>query len=379
MIDPASLDALTGAVRDCINAENPVLEQMRAKVRELKRNTRRIHPRSATAISLVGTDGGNNQIHFDPFMIQLIRVVDSSQNEYCLEAITPRSAIEELNTRHINPDGKGRTALGRLMVYLGIEGLHKLSPVFKLDPDKRSASWVQVYREMTEWAVLFSLVHEKDFANDTVIVCDGFLRSKMFSTTAKGEALFKKYRIGLEEGIQRQFGKNRRRLYVVGIAKHSKVLQVYRLAMAIEGVMRNAYACYVEVPRELEEKVYKWSEYATGGGEGESFVAGKMFLVKFGAGLYDPVWAIDLLASQVDEAATVFGYLLEDAKDGFPVPFYPQCLQRAHEHAALVDFDMDILQDVISEVLRSSLGDEKKWTIDELAFQESDPSRQRYA
>lgn len=82
------------------------------------------------------------------------------------------------------------------MAYLGITELPQLSPVFKRDADERSASWVQVYREMTEWAVLFSLVCDRDFATDTVIVCDGFLRSKMF---ARG--LFKKYRTGLEEGI----------------------------------------------------------------------------------------------------------------------------------------------------------------------------------
>jgi hypothetical protein len=373
MIEPESLSALSNAIRDCINAESDVLAQMREDMRTLKAATRRIQPRSATAISLVGTDGGNNQIHFDPFLVQLIRVVDSSQNEYCLEVVTPRSSIEELNARHLNPDGTGRTSLGRMMAYLGIAELDKLSSVFKSDVDQRSSSWVQVYRAMTEWAVLFSLVRETDFGTDTVIVCDGFLRSKMFA-----EGLFQKYRVGLEEGIQRQFQKNRRRLYVAGIAKHSKVLQVYRLAMAIEGVMRNAYPCYVEVPCELGKKVYnKWEEWFTGGSAGEGFVAGKMFLVKFGSSPYDPVWAIDLLLSQVDDAPTVFGYLLEDAKDGFPVPWYPQCLQRAHENAALVDFDMDILQEEICKVLRSNLGN-RKWLIDELALSESDPSALRY-
>jgi hypothetical protein len=31
---------------------------------------------------------------------------------------------------------------------------------------------------MTEWAVLFSLLRKKDFGTDTVIVRDGFLRSR---------------------------------------------------------------------------------------------------------------------------------------------------------------------------------------------------------
>jgi hypothetical protein len=189
--------------------------------------------------------------------------------------------------------------------------------------------------------------------------------------------LFAKYREGLEEGIRRQFDKGRRRIYIVGIAKHSKVLQTYRLALALEGVLRNTYPSYVEIPRELEEKVYRWSEYADIGGEGSKFVGGKMFFAKFGSGQHDPIWAVDLFLTQAQEAALVFGYLLADAVDGFPVPFYPQCLQRAHEHASLVDFDMEILEDQICAALRGQLG-EKRWLIDELALQESDPSHYRY-
>lgn len=368
MIEPASLNKLSQAMHHCIEADGALLEEMRAEVRPLKTLTRRIQPRSATAISLVGTDGGSNQIRFDPFMVQLIRVADSSQNEYCLEVITPHSSIDELNRRHLNADGTGRTSLGRMMQYLGMRELSGLSGVFEPDPEKRKPSWVNVYREMMEWGVLFSLVREKDFGTDTVIVCDGFLRSKMFN----GD-LFANYRRGLEEGIRRQFEKSRRRLYIAGIAKQSKVLQTYRLALALEGVMRTTYPCYVEVPGSIEERVYRWDEYM----RMEKFTAGKLFLVKFGQGPYDPVWAIDLLVSQKEEASTVFGYLLEDAKDGFPVPLYPQCLQRAHEHAALVDFDMRLLEDEMCRALRGNLGD-RKWVMDELTLQESDPAARRY-
>lgn len=370
MIEPATFELLQKELRTRITEDKKVLDQMRDEVRPLRAGTRRIQPRSATAISLVGTDGGNNQLQFDPFRVQLVRVVDSSQNEYCLEVITPRMSIAELSKRHFGADGAPQTALGRMMTYLGVSDLSGLSPVFNADPEQLSASWMNVYREMTEWAVLFELVRDKDFGTDTVIVCDGFLRSKMFAGT-----LFSKYRQGLEDGIRRQFEKNRRRIYICGIAKRSAVLQTYRVAMALEGVMRNAYPCYIEVPENIEERVYKWDEYLK---RTDKFVAGKMFVVKFGNSVHDPVWAIDLLLSQKTEAQAIFGYLLEDAKDGFPVPLYPQCLQRAHENAALVDFDLQLLEDQICDVLRDSLGD-KKWIIDELSLQESDPAAQRYS
>ena len=70
-----------------------------------------------------------------------------------------------------------------------------------------------------------------------------------------------------------------------------------------------------------------------------------MFFVKFGSGPRDPVWPIDIYEPQISEAQQIIGFMLADAINGFPVPFYPQCLQRAHSNAALVDFDFDIIQD----------------------------------
>lgn len=288
MIDEKSYERVTLELRERIRADREVLDLLRKDVREHLKNVRRIQPRSTTAISLVGTDGGNNRVQFDPFLAQLVRVVDSSNNEYWLDIVTPSSDIKVLSHRHVDEAGKARTPLGRMMGYLGVRYLWELSPMIPAPGREPKPSWVQVYRELTEWAVLLCLVLEKDFGTDTVIVCDGFLRSKVFARHQQRD-LFPIYRAKLEEGIERQRDENRRLVYVVGIAKHSKVLQQYRLAMALEGILRTDYPAYVEVPRALEEKVYKWAEYARGdereveGGEINKFVAGKMFFVKFGS------------------------------------------------------------------------------------------------
>jgi len=282
MIDPESLDRLSSELRERMADDRRLLDELRREVRSLRSATRRIQPRSATAISLVGTDGGNNRIEFDPFMAELIRVVD------------------------------------------------------------------------------------------------GFLRSKVF----KGD-LFARLRRGLQEGIERQERETRRRIFLAGIAKHSKVLQRYRLAMMLEGIMDHDYSCYVEIPRQLEEKAYVWSEYARGdereqaGGEANKFVAGKMFFVKFGSRRRDPIWAIDLFQTQASKAQEICGYLLADSIDGFPVPFYPRCLQRAHENAALVDFDMDILQQGIFSAIRDCLGEDAP-LLDTFRLAAGDPSGRRY-
>lgn len=379
MIDPASQAQLKEAIADCIDTDHGILDELRAEIRPLRGATRRIQPRTTTSLSFVGTDGGNNQLQFDPFLIQLIRVVDSSDNEYCLEAISPTTPLDRLNARQFRPGGQPSTLLGEMMAHLEIRDLQKLSHMIRPATPGRpvSPSWVQVYRELIEWATLFALL-KKDFGSDTLIVCDGLLRSKVFARDC-----FQRLLRAMQDRINLHWTQSRRRIYLVGVAKHSKVLARYRLAMALEGVLCTDYPAYVEVPREVEEKAYVWSEFARGddrvdgGGEINKFVGGKMFLVKFGAHRRDPIWPVDVFQPQAADAQNILGSMLADAIVGFPVPHYPRCLQKAHENAALVDFDFDILQDFIYEGVRSSLGGDGSM-LDAFKLQDADPSQRRY-
>lgn len=380
MIDPASQAQLKDAIADCIGTDQGMLDNLRSEIRPLRASTRRIQPRATTSISFVGTDGGNNQLQFDPFLIQLIRVVDSSNNEYCLEAVSPTTPIEKLNSRQFKSTGEPNSLLGEMMAHLGIRELQALSHMIRpANPGRPvSPSWVQVYRELVEWATLFALL-KKDFGSDTLIVCDGLLRSKVFARDN-----FQRLLQAMKVRIEAHWEKSRRRVFLVGVAKHSKVMSRYRLAMALENVLCTDYPAYVEVPREVEEKAYVWSEFARGddraweGGEINKFVGGKMFLVKFGTHRRDPIWPVDIFQPQIADAQNILGSMLADAIDGFPVPHYPRCLQKAHENAALVDFDFDILQDFIYEGVRSSLGGDGS-TLDAFKLQDADPAQRRYS
>src|ERR1043166_6017495 len=234
MFDPQSHLELKAEILARLAADRVLLDQLRSEVRLLRSHVRRIHPRTATALSLVATDGGNNSLRFDPFLVQIVRVVDSSNNAYCLEAITPTTDVLALSALQFHPDGKPKTALGEMMEYLGVRTLPELSPMIpeKTRDGSSSAVWVRTYRELVEWAILFHIIRRKDFATDTLRVFDGLLRSLYFS----GD-LFRRYREGLLEGIQHQWEKGKRRLYLVGVAKYSKVLERYRLAMALEQIL----------------------------------------------------------------------------------------------------------------------------------------------
>lgn len=380
MIEPQSHQQLRNEISERIDADKHLLDTLRDEIRPLRNGVHRIQSRTTTSISLVGTDGGNNSLQFDPFLVQLIRVVDSSNNEYCLEAITPSTDIESLVKSQFYEDGRPKTALGDMMGELGVNDLPSLSHMIRAGDtgSPKSPTWVQVYRELVEWAILFSILKNKEFGTDTLIVTDGLLRSKVFA-----QDLFKKYLEKVQYYIDSQYSRNRRKIYIVGVAKHSKVLERYQLAMALENILATDFPAYVEVPRQIEEKAYVWSEYARGddseytGTEINKFVGGKMFLVKFGNSPRDPIWPVDVFLPQRADSQIILGYLLADAINGFPVPLYPRCLQKAHENAALVDFDLDILQDEIFAGVRRVLGDDAG-ILDIFRLRDVDPAQKRY-
>src|SRR5437879_7178754 len=177
MFDPASQVELRRAIAVCIVSYQGMWQELREEIRPLRQQTKRIQPRATTSISLVGTDGGYNQLQFDPFLVQLIRVVDSSNNEYCLEAISPTTPIDALGRRHFDKQGAPISALGEMMKYLSAETLPRLSHMIR-PKDKGvpvSPSWVQVYRELFEWAILFSIL-KKYFGTDPLLLGDGVRR-----------------------------------------------------------------------------------------------------------------------------------------------------------------------------------------------------------
>ena len=380
MIEPASRQELRQFITQRILADRGLLDQLRAEVCVLGNHVRRILPRNGTAVSLVAADGGNNRLQYDPFLVQLVRVVDSSNNEHCLEAITPTMSIADLSRSQFDAAGRAQTALGRLMEFLGMARLDQLSRFIQLNPDgtATTSAWVHQYRELVEWAILFSLIRERTFGSDTLIVVDGLLRSPVFA-----DDLFRQLLEGIQATIDQQYRTTRRRIYLVGIAKHSKVLDRYRLAMALEHVLTCDYPAYVEVPLDLETRAYSRAEYARGQPSEHNdetlnrFAGGKMHFVKFGSRARDPIWPVDIFLPQQRDAPAILGHLLTDAVNGFPVPFYPLCLQRAHEYAALVDFDFDILQDEVIDSIRALLGHEAA-VLDGFRLQVTDPAQSRY-
>lgn len=371
MFDDTALPAIRSAIRECTLDQRHLLDEICTEVQGLSTDARSIKPRTTTSISLVASDGGNNKLEFDPFYVQLVRVVDSYGKEHLLDAVSPSTDTDRLSERHWKQGQEPRTALGRMMRDLDCPVLHDLSHMIpsgekvRNDPSGVSPLWVQVYRDLCEWAVLYDRICYATFATNTLLVRDSLVRSKHF----RGKK-FREFTSRIEKAIARIEREDHRKVFLVGVAKHSQVLNRYGLALRLEGVFPSGDAKYVHVPQKLEEASYVWQEWARApdetGAEGEDskFKAGDMYFVRFGPMLTDPIWAVDIFAPQTQHHQEVFGYLLADSLDGFPIPFYPRCLQLADGYAQVRGFDLDVLQTEVMSAVEQVVGDGSRDALD---------------
>jgi hypothetical protein len=373
LFDPDRLPELQRLVREATHRDASLLEDVLSQVLSL-RPVLAIQPRNTNSVSLVASDGGNNRLEFNPFSLMMVRVVDTYGVEQFLDVISPSTDTVALGRRHLDR----LTPLGKMMLDLGVTSLDELSPM--LSEKRKPDSWPLVYRDLCEWAVLYDLICNSSWGSDTLIIHDGLLRAKIFA-----KDFFIVLYGKLQEAIERTRRERRRDVFLVGIAKHSRVIERYRLAMAIAEVFPAGQPRYVQVPLEIQHAVYdSWPEYIkspdddSGDTEKPKFNMGSMHLVRFGTMSADPVWTVDLLQFQASRAQQIFGSLLSDADQGFPVPRYPHSLQEADRHAQVVDLDLAILQRALEDAVRLQVPPARRPVFDAQVLSSADPAAARY-
>ena len=344
-----NFDQIRDRVRTAYETEEPVIQQFREFAIKLKNDVKFIRPYSVNAVSFVSADGGDNRLYFNPAVIELVRVVDSRGNQCALDAIAGNAKSESLDKRGEPGNSLMVAPLQKLCNDLNVT-VTQLSYLLKgLGEPGKSTGAVRTYRDIVEWAVLYELLH-KEWGSDTIIVREGMLRTKSFKREVFPH-IDKKIR-----EVCAKHKKNHVNVSIVGVAKQSAVLSRLAVALELEETFHKPFPCYVKVPKDIEEKCYNFDrtwlntlETSEPNEDGNYLYQsmGKLFLVKFGDRPFDPVWPVDLAKWDVNEASRILGQLLNDAQPGFPIPDFPQSVQKAHDFAAVSGIEVSVLQDIL--------------------------------
>ncbi len=354
------IEALRARIREAQAVNEPILGKFREYARRLRQDVKPLRPYSVNAVSFVSADGGDNRLTFNPSVIELVRVVDSRGNECALDAVPNTAALDELQKRVELGSPYLVRPLQRLCADLGVPLRHLSYLLRAAGTPGKSTGAIRCYRDIVEWAVLYDLVTNPSvrWGSDTILVRDGLLRTKSFT-----RAVFPKIDVKLREGVRRHGAQNVR-LSLVGVAKQSAVLGKLALALELEATFHRDFPCYVRVPVEIEEDCYNFDrtwldtyESSEPDDRGRKLYQsfGSLFLVKFGDRALDPVWPVDVAEWQAGEADKTLGQLAVDAQEGFPIPDYPMCIQRAHDFAKITGLEVEVLQDILIEAMTAGL------------------------
>jgi hypothetical protein len=355
-----NFDEIKKRVFNAYKSEEPILKKYREYAKRLKNDIKPIKEYSVNAVSFVSSDGGDNRLYFNPAMIELVRVVDSRGNQCALDAIASNSQADELNVRIQAEDNSPLLVkpLKRLCndLHTDVMGLSYL--LNGLGQQGKSTGAIRIYRDIMEWAVLYDLMKYKEWGSDTIIIREGMLRTKSFK-----REVFPK----IDKLIREAYHDHKQKkvlVSMVGVAKQSAVLSRLSVALELEETLHKPYPCYVKVPEDIEGECYNfdrtWLDTLDNSEPDEDGKylyqsMGKLFLVKFGNRLFDPVWPVDIAEWQISEADKILGQLMHDAQYGFPIPDFPMCIQKAHDYAKINGIEVDILQDILLKGINHDL------------------------
>lgn len=354
------LETLREKIRAAYKSDDPVLAKFRTYAKRLKAGVKPLRTYAVNAVSFVSADGGDNRLTFNPAVVELVRVVDSRGNQCALDAVPSTITLDDLQQRVNASDGNLVRPLQRLCADVG-KPLKELSYLIRgLGQAGKSTGAIRCYRDIVEWAVLYDLVTNPkiQWGGDTILVRDGLLRTKSF-TRDVFPLIDAELRVGVAEHAKRNVN-----LSLVGVAKQSAVLSRLAVALELEETFHKPFPCYVQGDEDIEADCYNFDltwlrtyETSEPDDEGRKLYQslGRMFLVKFGDRPFDPVWPVDVAEWHLKGADKILGQLTVDAQQGFPIPDYPMCIQRAHDFAKLTGLEVEILQDLLMQVMCEKL------------------------
>jgi len=327
-----------------VDQELPLIYELREQIKNLK--IQELGYRQCYAIAPVATDGGENNISFEPINLEIIRVVDSEGIVHFQDFIPLSSdpsifkeMFEEIAVLS-NFFKELDLTYDEISYFLpSTKDIKKYAKGIEREKiDNRD--YIRIIRDIAEWAVLLNLASNPGKTR-VLLLRDGLLRTKILNLQTVDK---------MRDRFERAYRENG--TLIVGVAKRSKVLSYLSLGLTLEKTFELQSPCFCEVPEEIEKRCYKWERTWMG----KQF--GKMHLVKLAEGKGGIVLPVDIPVWLLERRKEVLEYLAETAKSSFPIVGYPHPLIKAHENAVLHGLEISVLSDLMVKRITEDKVDE---------------------
>lgn len=338
-------------MKKAVDIEFPKLQGLRTLTKKLE-----IHElgyRDCYSLATVATDGGENNLTFEPLNLEIIRVVDSEGIE----------RIQKIIPVTTNPDFfRGMfeevSILNRFLTRLDVEyeEVSYFLPIDKTDEKKAHfRTIIKNFRDILEWAVLLDMAWNPQ-KKPTLLLRDGLLRSmSMKDTTIHA----------LADSFMNAYEKNG--TFLAGVAKRAKVLNYYSMSLNLENSFTGKHPCYCELPKTMEEEAYHRASAWVGH---RSF--GDLYFAKLTDKKEGLILPIEIPHWLRDRKKEVLEYIAWTSKMSFPTIGYPFPLIKAHENATLTGIEMEYLASLLkNEILQRYPDDEKEKILSGIWFKKA--------
>jgi len=317
-------------IKKAVDIEFPKLQGLRTLTKKL--NINELGYRDCYSLAPVATDGGENNLTFEPLNLEIIRVVDSEGLERIQKiipvTIDPDFFIGMFNEIEI---------LNRFLTRLDVryEDVSYFLPIEKSNGGKAHfRTIIKNFRDILEWAVLLDMAWDPQ-KRPTLLLRDGLLRS-MSMKDATMQAL--------AESFENAYEKNGTLL--VGVAKRAKVLNYYSMSLNLENAFNRNYPCFCELEKDMEEEAYHRASAWVGH---RSF--GDLYFAKLTENKEGIILPIEIPRWLRDRKKEILEYVAWTSKLSFPTIGYPYPLIKAHENAALTGIEMEYLASLLKNEL----------------------------
>ncbi len=338
-------------IKKAVDIEFPKLQGLRTLTKKL--DIHEIGYRDCYSLAPVATDGGENNLTFEPLNLEIIRVVDSEGQER-IQKIIPVSTEPDFFMSMFNEIG----ILDRFLTRLNID-YSDVSYFLPTEKTNRSKSHfrtiIKNFRDILEWAVLLDMAWDQQ-KRPTLLLRDGLLRSmSMKDATIQS----------LADSFESAYEKNGTLL--VGVAKRAKVLNYFSLSLNLENAFNRNYPCYCELKKDMEEEAYHRASAWVGH---RSF--GDLYFAKLTENKEGIILPVEIPRWLRDRKKEILEYVAWTSKFSFPTIGYPFPLIKAHENAALTGIEIEYLASLLkNEILRRYPDSDKEKILSSIWFRKA--------